>query len=218
MCEAGLASLAYFYFDFRDDAKKGIRGILTSLLVQLSARSDRCCDILSVLYYKHDNGLRQPGNDALTRCLKEMLEIPRQGPTYVIVDGVDECSNKSGTPSPRDTVLHLLRELVQLHHPDLHIGVTSRPESDIRFVLLPLSSHHVSLHDQAGQNQDIIDYVKAVVNSESDQKIRNWSAKSKQLVIDTLSLKADGMYATISNCLVMYAYLRRSGSAGSSVS
>ncbi len=95
---------------------------------------------------------------------------------YIIVDAIDECLNKSGTPSPRESVLHLLNELIQLHHPDLHIGVTSRPEPDIETILRPLSTHLVSLHDESGQNQDIVDYVRAVVNS--DQKMRKWSAEN----------------------------------------
>lgn len=193
--EAGLATLAYFYCEFRDIAKRGIRGLLSSLLVQLSARSDPCCDILSVLYSRHDGGSQQPSDDALIRCLKDMLTIPRQGPTYIIVDAIDECPNKSGTPSPRECVLRLLNELVQLHHPHLHIGITSRLEMDIGIILRPLFSHLVSLYDESGQNKDIVDYVKAVVSS--DQKMRKWSAENKQLVIDTLSWKVDGMYAII---------------------
>ena len=152
--EAGLATLAYFYFDFRDTAKRGIRGLLSSLLVQLSARSNPCCDLLSALYSSHDGGSQQPSDDTLSQCLKDMLTIPRQGPTYIIVDAIDECPNKFGTPSPRESVLRLMNELVQLRYPDLHIGITSRPETDIETVLRPLFSHLVSLHDESGQNKD----------------------------------------------------------------
>ncbi|KAH9014721.1 hypothetical protein EDB84DRAFT_816702 [Lactarius hengduanensis] len=54
--EAGLASMAYFYFDFRDTDKQNLHNLLPSLLTQLSARSDDCCDILSHVYKAHDNG------------------------------------------------------------------------------------------------------------------------------------------------------------------
>ncbi len=192
MCEAGLASLAYFYFDVRDTAKQDIRGLLTSLLFQLSARSDLCCEILSTLYYEHDSGSQQPSDDVLTQCLKDMLTIPEQGPIYIIVDAVDECPNISGTPSPREGVLGLLDELVQLNHPGLRICVTSRLELDIETILRPLSSHSMSLNDKTGKIQDdIFDYVSAVVNS--DQRMQKWTAEDQRLVIDTLSEKADGM-------------------------
>ncbi|KAI9438464.1 hypothetical protein BJY52DRAFT_547531 [Lactarius psammicola] len=48
--KAGLASMAYFYFDFRDVAKQSRRDLLRSLLIQLSDRSDPLCDILSRLH------------------------------------------------------------------------------------------------------------------------------------------------------------------------
>ena len=38
--KAGRASLAFFYCDFREDQKKDLRGLLTSLLVQLGEQSD----------------------------------------------------------------------------------------------------------------------------------------------------------------------------------
>ena len=47
MCQTGLAILAFFYFYFRDDSKQDVRSLLSSLLVQLSNRSDNFCTILS---------------------------------------------------------------------------------------------------------------------------------------------------------------------------
>ncbi len=216
LCDAGLASLVYFYFDFRDTAKQDVRGLLASLLVQLSARSDPCCDILSDLYSKHNSGSQYPSVDVLTQCLKDMLNVPRQGPTYIILDAVDECSDKSGTPSQRERVLGLLDELLQLRHPDLHICVTSRPESDIGAILRHLSSHCVSLHDQTGQIRDIVEYIKDAVNS--DPKLQQWSVVNKQLVIDTLSHRACGMYVVIFVCLVIHTHLLHAGSVGCSAS
>jgi len=49
----------------------------------------------------------------------------------------------------------------------------------------------VSLHDEGGQRKDIIEYLKYVV--ESDPKMGKWREEDKQLVIDTLAQKADGM-------------------------
>ena len=61
MHKIGLASLAIFYCDFRDDAKKNFRGLLSSLLVQFCQSSNPYLAILSNLYYlEHDNGLRPP--------------------------------------------------------------------------------------------------------------------------------------------------------------
>jgi len=91
-------------------------------------------------------------------------------------------------------VLQLLNELVKLSLPDLHICVTSRPEIDIRNVLEPLTSRRVSLHDQSGQKKDIADYVRSVVYSDLEQIMRRWKIEDKELVIETLSERADGMF------------------------
>ena len=191
MCQAGIASLAYYYFDVRDTGKQDIRGLLTSLLFQLSARSDLCCNILSTLYHDHHHGALPPSDDVLMQCLKDMVTIPEPGPMYLIVDAADECPD-----GQRQRLLSLLDELVQLNHPDLHLCVTSRPEPDIETILRPLSSHSISLQEKTGKIQDdIFDYVSDMVNS--DKGMKKWPAEDQRLVIDTLSQKADGMYVFV---------------------
>ena len=132
--------MAYFYLDFRDINKQQWRDLVSSLLTQLSSRSDLRFDILSSLHTDYDNGAQQPSDDTLTRCLKEMLTLPDQHPTYLIMDALDECSNTSEIPTPRKRVLQPVKELVDLHISNPHICVTSRPEVDIRDVLEPLTS------------------------------------------------------------------------------
>lgn len=188
---SGLASVPYFYFDFKDTEKQSRRALLSSLLVQLCARSNPFCDILSRLYSTHDHGARQPSDDCLMQCLREMLSLSGQGAVYIIMDALDECPNKPGMPSPREEVLGVIEELVGLNLPNLHLCVTSRPEADIRTTLKPLATHPMSLHDESGQRKDIIDYIISVVHS--DHRMQRWRHEDKQLVIDTLSEKADGM-------------------------
>ena len=193
MCKAGEASMAYFYFDFRDVNKQGFRDLVPSLLGQLSARSAPRCDILLDLYSAYDEGKSQPSDNSLTECLKQMLTLPDQLPTYLVIDALDESPNSSGIPSPRERVLQLVKELVELGLPNLHICVTSRPEIDIRGVIEPLTSRRVSLHDQTGQKTDIVEYVKSVVYSNSEPIMRRWRTEDKELVVEVLSERADGM-------------------------
>ena len=193
MCKAGQASMAYFYFDFRDINKQHWRDLVPSLLSQLSAQSGPCCDILSYLHSDHGNGAQHPNDDALKQCLIEMLTVRGQGPIYLIMDALDECPDTSEVPSPRNRILQLLEELADLHIPNLRVCVTSRPEFDIRDFLEPLTSRQVSLHDQSGQKQDITDYVRSVVYSDSERIMRRWRKEDKELVIETLSERADGM-------------------------
>ena len=189
--DAGLGLTAYYYFDFRSKAKQDLRGLLSSLVVQLCAKSDSCYQILLRLYSSHDNGSHLPDDDALVQCLKDMLTLPDQPVIYLVVDALDECPSTSGVVSPRDRVLEFIEDLVDLHPPNLRICVTSRPEADILEAFGALASHTVSLHDEDGQKQDIVDYVTFAVYS--DRKMRKWRAEDKQLVIDTISERADGM-------------------------
>jgi hypothetical protein len=69
--------------------------------------------------------------------------------------------------------------------------VASRPEIDIRIILEQLTTFKTSLHDEIGQKEDIIKYIESVVRS--DRNMRRWREEDKQLVVDTLSDKSDGM-------------------------
>ena len=114
-----------------------------------------------------------------------------QGPIFIVLDAVDECSNSAGTPSPREDILDFVERLSELHHSHLSICVTSRPEVDIEAVLQPLASHMVSLHGENGQNEDIVNYIKWFINS--DPRARKWRKEDKDLVLERFLEGADGM-------------------------
>ena len=190
MRKLGLASLAFFYCDFREDQKKELRGLLSSLLVQLCHQSDSYSDVLSKLYLEHSNGSRQPSNNALVKCLQEILKLREQAPVYLIIDAVDECPFTSSVSS-RDKVLKLVEELVDSQVPNFRICVTSRPETDIKAILDPLTFQSISLHDEIGQMEDIENYIKSFVNS--DRSMRRWKTADRQLVIEVLTHRANGM-------------------------
>ena len=189
--EPGSAIMAYFYCDFRNENKQNCRSLVLSIISQLCAQSNLCCDTLSRIYLAHDEGAQKPSDETLTKCLTEMVSLPDQGHIYLIVDALDECPNNSGLPTPREEALDLIDSLVGLRLPNLHICVTSRPEVDIQSALEPLTTLRVSLHNQSGQKKDIVDYVSSVVHS--DKKMRRWRKEDRNLVIETLSERADGM-------------------------
>ncbi|KAH9008124.1 hypothetical protein EDB85DRAFT_121188 [Lactarius pseudohatsudake] len=111
LCDGGMASMAYFYFDFRDDNKKHLHDLLPSLLFQFAAYSIPCCDIISPIYSAHGNGKRPPSDGALMKCLMDMLSATTQHPIYIIMDALDECPNISGVRPPREHVLSLVKDL-----------------------------------------------------------------------------------------------------------
>jgi hypothetical protein len=85
----------------------------------------------------------------------------------------------------------LVEELIDSQVPKFRICVTSRPETDIKAILDPLTFHSISLHEEIGQMEDIENYIKSFVNS--DRIMRRWKTADKELVIEVLTHKADGM-------------------------
>jgi hypothetical protein len=191
--DTGSAYLAFFFFDFRDAGKQDVYALLSSFLVQLSDQSDSYCDKLLALYSSQRRGSEspKPGYDALMQCFKEMLALAGQVPIYLVIDALDECPDNYGIPSPRGKVLELVECLVELHLPNLRLFATSRPESDIRAVLDPLTCTSLCLHDQEGQKKDIVEYINHVIDS--DVKIKRWREEDRSEVIRILSDKAGGM-------------------------
>ena len=185
------ALVAYYYFDHMDASKRNIHNLLKSLLLQLGECSYLCWGVLHQLYTTCRDGSEEPSEASLAKCLKNMLELPGQVPIFVVLDAMDECP--STTSSAREQVLGLVGDLVRSKHPNLFMCITSRPEQDIQAVLNPLTSasSRVSLHEESGHREDINKYVSAFVYS--DRAMRKWREEDQELVIDTLSERADGM-------------------------
>ena len=191
--ETRSALVAYYYFDYKDSSKRDLPGLLASLVFQLGGNSVRCLTVLHQLYTKCRDGSDQPSNAALAKCLGNMLKLPKQLPIFIILDALDECSNTTETPSAREKVLNFLDDLVGSEHPNLFICITSRPEQDIQSVLNPLTLplRRVSLHEEVGQREDINGYLRSFV--QTDRAMRRWKNEDKELVINTLSERANGM-------------------------
>ena len=189
--DAGLALMAYFYCDFRDPKKQELSDLVASLIAQLSAKSDACHSILSSLYSEYDAGSRRPSDAALMHCLEEMLKSDGQPTIYIVIDALDESPNSLGVVPARKRILDMLKKLVDLQLTNVRTCATSRPEADIQAALTSLASHTVSLHDEEGQKKDITDYVRSIVYS--DGNMQKWRVEEKDMVIDSLSRKADGM-------------------------
>jgi hypothetical protein len=189
--DARQATLAYYYFDFRDKEKQNIRNFITSMLLQLSGCSNHYYEIISGLYSSHGNGMRRPSHGALMGCLKEMLTVAVELPVFVIIEALDECFDTPGIQTPQEGILDVVKELTQLRHPNLHICVTSRQEVDVQTKLEPLAVSAVSLHEQSGRKKDIANYVSYVMSL--DENLKKWRDEDKNLVVEELSERADGM-------------------------
>jgi hypothetical protein len=179
------------YYDFRVEQKNGLHELLSSVIFQLSRQSSSYCQIVSELLSEHGDGFEHPSDGTLIRCLKHLLELPGQAPIFLFVDALDECPNTPALSSPRKEVLILIQNLIDSQLPNLRICVTSRPEIDIEAILEHVAFHSVSLHNERGQKDDIKNYIESIVNT--NENMQNWSPEHKQLVIDVLTERADGM-------------------------
>jgi hypothetical protein len=129
-----------------------------------------------------------------------MMKFPGQATVYIVIDALDECPIETSSQFPREKVLEIVEDLVKSQIPNLRICVTSRPEADILPVLEPLAFRSVSLHSEGGQVDDIGEYVKSFVHN--DREMRRWKATDRQLVIEVLTKKANGMYVVLVTILI----------------
>ena len=176
------ALVAYYYFDFKDASKRHLRGLLASILFQLSSNSGRCRDVLHQLYKTCREGSARPSDADLAKCLKSMVRLSEEHQVFIIIDAFDECPSSTGTPSAREEVLGFVTDLVGSKQSNLFVCVTSRLEQDIQTTLDPLTPRRVSLQDERGQRDDIKCYVNSVVD-----KMKKWRKEDKELVINTLT-------------------------------
>ena len=160
-------------------------------MVQLGEQSDAYSAKLSSFYEAHRRGSQHAGDNELLGCLKDMFNHPEQAAIYIIIDALDECPKTADLSHPREKVLNVIKELVDLKISNLRICVTSRREADIASILGPLAFRTVSLEDEGGQDEDIAEYVRNFVNTDSE--MRDWKDADKEMVIDVLSKKANGM-------------------------
>lgn len=187
LCEQGSNSLAYFYCDFRDPARRSVQNAIFSLMIQLASQSNDRRAVLQELYLNRGNDAQKPGLDALLKCLTDMLSRP-QGTTYIIVDAIDECLS-TNPQGPRDSV-QLIQALVRMGCKDLRIFATNLHEDDIHNALQPLASQTVSLHENQEHLQGIIEYIQWRIQDNS--RMRRWRYEDRVSTWEVLSTKGAG--------------------------
>lgn len=186
----GSGTIAYFYIEFGDLPTRHIRNLLSSLLIQLAAHSDTRCKVLHDLYSKHDNGAKEPTEEALLESLKEMLKITTQGLTFIIIDGLNEALPSASQYDPTKIV----EELVGLGLQDLRIFATCLavldPEEEPPLHLESVATHPVCLHQTKGHLDDIVFYIDWRIKE--NKRMKRWRHEDKVDTVETLSKKGGG--------------------------
>ncbi|KAF8326443.1 ectomycorrhiza-induced ankyrin-domain/NACHT-domain-containing protein [Amanita rubescens] len=173
---------AYFYFDINDKAKQSSRSLISSLVLNLTAKSNNYLS-MDKLYNKHDK-LSLPTKDELLTLLMELLQ--GFGQTYVVIDALDECDDDYHKLF--DTVIKVIHKW-QLPH--FHLLVTSRREQDIIMNMEELVPTELHLSAEL-VGSDIISYINSAI--ENDGRLKRWSSEIQQDIKDSLISGANGMF------------------------
>jgi hypothetical protein len=187
----GSATIVYFYIEFGDLPKRRVRNLLSSLLLQLAAHSDTRRKALHDLYSSHGDGAREPTEEALLESLKDMLKLTTQGPTFIVVDALNEALPPV---EPRCVATKIIEELVALRLPDLRIFATTLsildPDIEEPLSLESLASHTVCLHETKGHLDDISFWIDWCIKE--NKRMKRWRYEDKVDTVKTLSKKGAG--------------------------
>ncbi|KAH8695894.1 hypothetical protein GQ44DRAFT_598393, partial [Phaeosphaeriaceae sp. PMI808] len=155
---------AYFFFNFNDEQKRDPGKMLRSLICQLSQLSDNIPASLGDLFSSCESGQRQPSADALQEVLRLVIqELPQ---VYVILDALDECSQRA-------ELMEMLETIVGWNLENLHLLLTSRRERDIESTLEGfVDAWHQICLQSALVNEDIQQYVQQRLST--DKTLYKW--------------------------------------------
>jgi hypothetical protein len=174
--------IAYFFFDGRDSQSelqlhdKLIRSLILQfsrgkIPVELANLYERCND-------------HQPSVNQLEKTLRDILN--RFPYAYIVIDALDECTE-------REMTLNWVNKLVagtDWKAENLHIVVTSRPESNIEEVFKGLDPHPIDV-GETDENQDIMKYLKFQM---AKSKFKKYDENTQRKIESGLVKGAEGSY------------------------
>ena len=176
--------MAYYFFDFNDSEKQTLRGVLLSLLEQLSKARTRMSASLKSLYTECKYGQRLPDTAGLKETIISVLnEYSKEDSkhVFVILDALDECKEAAA-------VLDFIENLHKIH-PCVRIYIASRPERDIMLKIETLKASKIIL--SAINGSDIEVYVREEL--ERRPRLQRAQQNTKERIQNTLVEKASGM-------------------------
>ncbi|KAI0290960.1 hypothetical protein BC826DRAFT_512407 [Russula brevipes] len=117
--QEGKPVLAYYYFD-KDASKSDLRGLLASLLFQLSTVRIVLGCSLSIVR-RLSRWPRTAQRHRPCRMSQKHARTPGQLPIFVVVDALDECPSNHGSPSARQHVLDFVGALSGRAFESIHL-------------------------------------------------------------------------------------------------
>ncbi|PZD29497.1 vegetative incompatibility protein HET-E-1 [Pyrenophora tritici-repentis] len=177
---------AYFYFDFNDTQKQDPKLMLRSLLYQLLQSSVVIPKGVDALISSCENGKRQPSLHTLLEVTRQAMQEFTQ--VYVILDALDECTQRS-------ELMDMLETVARWQLNGLHLLMTSRKERDIERSL----ESYVGEEDTICLQRDVVDkdiqrYVQQRLRDDKGLAKWNKDAAIRQEIEAALMSGARGMF------------------------
>jgi Cdc6-like AAA superfamily ATPase len=182
--------LLYFYFDFNDEGKQILKGMVQSLMSQLYSKCGDTFEKLDFLFSSCEDGRRQPPCESLCKTFLHMIEQVNE--VWIILDALDECCTRKGPPT--EGLLSWMKEVLNSEQRSVHLLVTSRPEQDIKSGIMEFAHNDDIVPIQSSLiNDDIRAYIRTRVRK--DNGLKRWRLHPEvQNEIETrLMEKANGM-------------------------
>lgn len=176
------ARLAYWYFQFGDEATLVVCNMIRSFIRQLSVSP--LPGVINQLWEKHKKRSSEPDIDELAKILDELIDS--LGEVFIVIDALDECP-QTADKREREKLLGFIRHLRGKHDKNLHLLATSRPELDIHSELNACPAINIEMV----VDDDVRRFVK---NSICSGDLKDWSNDTKQTIEDKL-LKIKEKYA-----------------------
>ena len=176
--------IAYFFFDGRDSQKELQlhNTLIRTLISQLSDTRHGGISEKLVDLYEHCGEVYQPSDEQLQNVLGDILDSFSQ--TYIVIDALDECTD-------REKTLNWVNKLISDTNrkaANLHIVVTSRPETDIVEIFAALDPHSIDAGET--NTKDIVEYLKLQMES----KFTKYDGNTQARIMSELEKHAEGSY------------------------
>ena len=176
-------SLAYFYFDFRDNQKQDSIRFLASIVCQLLRPQPFLKKAEAIYDRRHQYHITLSDLKSLFIEAISMLEA-----VYIVVDAMDECNEWSD-----------LHGLIPLFAPDdckVHFLASSRKENYIEEALRQAGFSCVGLEGKV-VDRDIALHVKETIAEDKYKRFRGFSSDLKHYVCSELTARSKGSYVLL---------------------
>lgn len=122
--QSDLYGVAQIFCNYKTQSEQNTTSLLSAILKQLVQAKPSVAKAANILYERHSNHGTRPSLDEIFAALK--TTVMSFSTVYVIIDALDECTDRNGT---RSQFLGKLRDLQQ--ELDVRLMVTSRDSADI---------------------------------------------------------------------------------------